>query len=662
MSQAPEPKPSSPAATSQTIQPHGHHTRIGSLAEYQAMYQKSLEDPAGFWDKEAQRLSWFHPYHTVLDTDPREVDFAWYLGGRLNACYNCVDRHTATKGDQPAIIWVGNEPGEGKTITFRELKHQVSRVANVLRSFGVQKGDRVCIYLPMIPEAAYAMLACARIGAVHSVVFAGFSAESLRDRILDAGCKVLITADEAPRGAKKVPLKAIADQAADGIASLSTVLVVRRTGANVPMRQGRDFDLHEEMHKHRSTATLEWMASEDPLFVLYTSGSTGKPKGVMHTTAGYLVYAAMTHEYVFDTRAGDINFCTADVGWVTGHSYIVYGPLANGCTTVMYEGVPNYPDAGRIWSIVDEVKATILYTAPTALRALRRAGDEFVKKASRSTLRVLGTVGEPIDPDTWLWYHDVVGDKRCDVVDTWWQTETGGILVTPLPGITPMNPGSATLPFFGIKPLLLTEEGKVIEGNPAQGNLCLGSYWPGQARTIWGDHRRFRETYFSKYPGLYFTGDGCTRDADGYYWITGRVDDVLNVSGHRIGTAELESALAGHEAVAESAVVGFPHDLKGTGICAYVVMKPNTQFKDWNKDQMAGALKEQVRHAIGPIATPDRIVIVSGLPKTRSGKVMRRILRKVAAGEFDSLGDVSTLADPGVVDEIVLVATSSAGK
>jgi acetyl-CoA synthetase len=647
-------------STGITIQPHGQHTRLKSIDEYRELYRSSLENPSAFWDREAKRLSWFHPYHTVLDADSEEVDFAWYLGGRLNACFNCVDRHAAQRPGKPAIVWVGNEPGQSKTITFRELKHQVSRVANVLRSFGVQKGDRVCIYLPMIPEAAYAMLACARIGAIHSVVFAGFSAESLRDRILDAGCKVVITADEAPRGPKRVPLKAICDQAVDGLAEVTCVLVARRTGAAVPMRTGRDFYLDEEMHKHRSTATVEWMAAEDPLFILYTSGSTGKPKGVMHTTAGYLVYAAMTHEYVFDPRENEVHFCTADVGWVTGHSYIIYGPLANGVTTVMYEGVPNHPDPGRIWQVVDEVGANILYTAPTALRALRRAGDEYVTRHSRRSLRLLGTVGEPIDPETWLWYHDVCGDKRCDIVDTWWQTETGGILITPLPGITPMKPGSATLPFFGVRPLLLDEAGKMLEGNPSQGNLCLGSFWPGQARTIWGDHRRFRETYFTRYPNLYFTGDGCTRDQDGYYWITGRVDDVLNVSGHRIGTAELESALATHEAVAESAVVGYPHELKGTGICAYVVLKPNSAFKDWNRDQMIGALKEQVRHAIGPIATPDKIVLVSGLPKTRSGKVMRRILRKVAAGQLEDLGDTTTLADPSVVDEVVALASGKA--
>jgi acetyl-CoA synthetase len=630
------------------------------MEEYRQLYKQSIEDPSGFWAKQAERIDWFHPFHTVLDSDPAEVDFAWYLGGRLNVCYNAVDRHASTRPNKPAIIWVGNEPGERKVISYRDLKHQVSRVANVLRSYGVQRGDRVCIYLPMVPEAAYAMLACARIGAVHSVVFAGFSAEALRDRVIDAGCKVVFTADEVPRGTKRVNLKGIVDQAIEGLSAVQKVLVVRRTGGKVEMKPGRDLYLDDEMQKHRSTATLEWMAAEDPLFVLYTSGSTGKPKGVMHTTAGYLVYAAMTFEYVFDPRENDVHFCTADVGWVTGHSYVIYGPLTAGCTTVMYEGVPNYPDSGRIWQVVDEVKANILYTAPTALRALRRAGDEFVKKHSRASLRVLGTVGEPIDPDTWLWYHDVCGDKRCDVVDTWWQTETGGILIAPLPGITPSKPGSATLPFFGVKPMLMDEQGKEILTNAAQGNLCLGTFWPGQARTIWGDHRRFKETYFSKYPNLYFTGDGCSRDADGYYWITGRVDDVLNVSGHRIGTAELESALATHEAVAESAVVGFPHELKGTGICAYVVVKPNAVFKDWSRDQMVGALKEQVRHAIGPIATPDKVIIVSGLPKTRSGKVMRRILRKVAAGELANLGDTSTLADPSVVEEIIGVATGRA--
>jgi acetyl-CoA synthetase len=638
-------------SSGQTIAPHGSHSRIPSLDEYRRLHQKSLDQPEQFWGEQAARLTWFHPFESVVNADAREVDFNWYSGGKLNAAYNCVDRHADKTPDKPALIWVGNEPGEKREITFGELKYRVCQLANVLRAKGVKKGDRVCIYLPMIPEAAFSMLACARMGAVHSVVFAGFSAESLRDRINDAGCKVLITADEAPRGARSVGLKHIVDQALESTDLIETVLMVRRTGKDVPMKAGRDFDLGEEMSRQRSTSPCEWMDSEDPLFILYTSGSTGKPKGVMHTTAGYLTYVAMTHELVFDPRENEVHFCTADVGWVTGHSYIVYGPLANGVTTVMFEGVPTYPDAGRLWQVVDEVKASILYTAPTALRTLRRAGNEFVTKHSRQSLRVLGSVGEPIDPESWLWYHDIVGDKRCDIVDTWWQTETGGILITPLPGITPMKPGSATLPFFGVRPLLVNEIGAKVEGNGVSGNLCLDSYWPGQARTIYGDHRRFKETYYTVYPGYYFTGDGCTRDADGYYWITGRVDDVLNVSGHRIGTAELESALATHESVAESAVTGFPHDLKGTGIFAYVVLKPD--YKDMPPAQVIGALKDTVRHVIGPTATPDRIVIVSGLPKTRSGKVMRRILRKVAAGELDSLGDTSTLADPAVVDEII---------
>ncbi|MBS2025582.1 MAG: acetate--CoA ligase [Deltaproteobacteria bacterium] len=642
---------------SKSIAPHGKHTRIPTLAEYDRLYRESIEDPRSFWGKQGERVTWFHPFHSVLDIDTEEVDFSWYQGGRLNVSFNCVDRHAAERPNKTAILWAGNEPGEYKHITYRELKHQVARLANVLKAKGVQKGDRVCIYLPMIPEAAYAMLACARIGAVHSVVFAGFSAESLRDRIIDAGCKVVITANEAPRGPKKVALKHIVDVAVDGLKVVESVLVARRTSTDVPMTVGRDTFLDEEMSRQRSTCPVEWMASEDPLFILYTSGSTGKPKGVLHTTAGYLIYTAMTHDLVFDLRPDDIHFCTADVGWVTGHSYIVYGPLCNGATSVMFESVPNYPDSGRIWSVVDDTKATILYTAPTALRALRRAGDDFVKKHSRKSLRLLGTVGEPIDPETWQWYHDVVGEQRCDIVDTWWQTETGGVLISPLAGVTPMKPGSATRPFFGVKPLLVDEAGAPIEwkqGTAIQGNLCLASAWPGQARTIWGDHRRFRETYFSKFPNLYFTGDGSTRDEDGDWWITGRVDDVLNVSGHRIGTAELESALAQNDAVAESAVVGYPHDLKGQGIYAYVVVKP--EFKDQNADQIIGALKETVRHVIGPIATPDRITLVSGLPKTRSGKVMRRILRKVAHGQFTELGDITTLADPGVVEEIIAAA------
>jgi acetyl-CoA synthetase len=634
------------------VKPHIRgRARVKSLEEYRALYARSLEDPKGFWGEQAGRLDWFYAPRGVLDVDLEEVDFAWFSGGRLNVSYNCVDRHLAERGDKTAILWAGNEPGQYRHITYRQLKHQVARMANVLKAHGVRKGDRVCIYMPMIPEVAYAMLACTRIGAVHSVVFAGFSAESLRDRIVDSGAEVVLTANEAPRGPKAVPLKSIVDTAIDGLSVVRRVLVARRTEKAVPMRQGRDLWLEEEMDKQRSTCPVEWMASEDPLFILYTSGSTGKPKGVLHTTAGYLLYAAMTHEYVFDLQPDDVYFCTADVGWITGHSYLLYGPLANGVTTVMFEGTPTHPDAGRLWEVVDDTKATILYTAPTALRTLIRLGDEHVKRHSRRSLRILGSVGEPINPEVWRWYHDVVGEGRCAVVDTWWQTETGGILITPLPGATPTKPGSATLPFFGVKPLLVDEQGAALEGNGQSGRLCLAQPWPGQARTIWGDHRRFKETYFSTYKGLYFTGDGCRRDEDGYYWITGRVDDVLNVSGHRLGTAEVESALVAHELVAEAAVVGFPHDIKGTGICAYVTLKDAA--KDWGRDELVGALKEQVRHVIGPIATPDRIRLVSGLPKTRSGKIMRRILRKIAEGEYDSLGDTSTLAEPGVVDEIL---------
>jgi acetyl-CoA synthetase len=625
--------------------------RVRSMEEYQQLYRKSLEDPQGFWADQAQRLDWFHPPRNVMDVDMQEVDFSWYGGARLNVSYNCVDRHLSKRADKTAILWVGNEPGQTRHITFRELKHQVARMANVLKAHGVKKGDRVIIYIPMIPEAAYAMLACTRIGAVHSVVFAGFSSESLRERIRDCGAKLVITSNEAFRGNKAVPVKALVDAAVDGLDQVQTVLVARRTDREVPMRAGRDLWLDDEMARQRSTCPMEWMSAEDPLFILYTSGSTGKPKGVLHTTAGYLVYTAMTHQLVFDIKEDDIFFCTADVGWVTGHSYLVYGPLANGVTTVMFEGTPMYPDAGRLWQVVDEVKATVLYTAPTALRSLIRAGDDFVKKYSRKSLRVLGSVGEPINPEVWRWYHEVVGEKRCPVVDTWWQTETGGILITPLAGVTPPKPGSATLPFFGVEPLLVDEDGKKLEGNDVSGNLCLARTWPGQARTIWGDHRRFKETYFSRFPGHYFTGDGCRRDEDGYYWITGRVDDVLNVSGHRLGTAEIESALVSHEAVAEAAVVGFPHDIKGTGIYAYVMLKADGQ--DVSAEQMVGMLKEHVRKVIGPIASPDRIRVVSGLPKTRSGKIMRRILRKVAEGHTEDLGDTSTLADPSVVDELV---------
>ena len=618
--------------------------------DYRAKYEESISDPEGFWRREGQRIDWIKPYTKVKDTSfgKDHVSIKWFEDGTLNASANCIDRHLAKRGDQVAIIWEGDDPADQKSITYRELHEHVCRFANVLKAQGVKKGDRVTIYLPMILEAAYAMLACARIGAIHSIVFGGFSPDSLAGRILDCESTCIITADEGLRGGRKIPLKANTDEALKKCPDVKSVIVVKRTGGNVTMQAGRDIWYEAAAAKVSAECAPEEMGAEDPLFILYTSGSTGKPKGVLHTTGGYMVYASMTHQYVFDYQEGDIYWCTADVGWVTGHSYIVYGPLANGATTLMFEGVPNYPDPSRFWQVIDKHKVNTFYTAPTALRALMREGEEPVKKTSRKSLRLLGSVGEPINPEAWLWYHRVVGENRCPIVDTWWQTETGGILISPLPGATDLKPGSATNPFFGVKPVIVDADGKVLEGE-ATGNLCIGDSWPGQMRTIYGDHQRFIETYFIQYPGYYFTGDGCRRDEDGYYWITGRVDDVLNVSGHRMGTAEVESALVAHPKVAEAAVVGYPHDIKGQGIYAYVTLVAGEEpSEDLRKE-----LVQWVRKDIGPIASPDLIQFAPGLPKTRSGKIMRRILRKIAEDDFSNLGDTSTLADPSVVDDLV---------
>ncbi len=618
-------------------------------SQYRAMYERSISDPENFWGAQGKSLHWFRPYTKVKNTSfEGSIRIKWFEDGELNACYNCVDRHLPARAQHTAIIWEGDNPSEQKHITYAQLHEAVCRFANVLKAQGVKKGDRVTIYLPMIPEAAYALLACARIGAVHSVVFAGFSPDSLKDRILDCDSKIVITADEGLRGGRKVPLKANTDEALKFCADVKKVIVVRRTGGAVQWQENRDCWYHEEIAKVSAGCPAAVMNAEDPLFILYTSGSTGKPKGVLHTTGGYLLYAALTHKWVFDYRDGEIYWCTADIGWVTGHSYIVYGPLCNGATTLMFEGVPNYPDTSRFWQVVDKHKVNIFYTAPTAIRALMREGEGPVKSTSRKSLRLLASVGEPINPEAWLWYYRTVGDERCPVIDTWWQTETGGHMITPLPGATDLKPGSATLPFFGVQPVIVDNEGNQLEG-ACEGNLCIADSWPGQMRTVFGDHDRFEKTYFSTFKGKYFSGDGCRRDEGGYYWITGRVDDVINVAGHRLGTAEIESALVAHAKVAEAAVVGCPHDIKGQGIYAYVTLNAGEAATDALRKELIA----WVRKEIGPIATPDFIQWAPALPKTRSGKIMRRILRKIAAQEFDSLGDISTLADPAVVAELI---------
>ena len=619
-------------------------------AKYQEMYEQSINDPEAFWGEHGKRIDWIKPYTKVKNVNYNvpDVSIKWYEDGTLNVAYNCIDRHLETRGDQPAIIWEGDHPDNDAVITYKELHDKVCRLANAMKARGVKKGDRVCIYMPMIPEAAYAMLACARIGAVHSIVFGGFSPDALANRIQDSECVAVITADEGLRGSKKVPLKANTDEALASCPSITTCLVVKHTGGDIGWVEGRDVWYQEATDAASPDCPPEEMSAEDPLFILYTSGSTGKPKGVLHTTGGYLVFASMTHQYIFDYQDGDVYWCTADVGWVTGHTYIVYGPLANGAQTLMFEGVPSYPDASRFWQVCDKHKVNTFYTAPTAIRALMREGTGPVEKCSLDSLRLLGSVGEPINPEAWNWYYEVVGKKRCPIVDTWWQTETGGILITPLPGATDLKPGSATRPFFGVQPEIVDNEGATLDG-ATEGNLCISDSWPGQMRTVYGDHERFMQTYFSTYKGKYFTGDGCRRDEDGYYWITGRVDDVINVSGHRMGTAEVESALVAHAKVAEAAVVGAPHDLKGQGIYAYVTLNAGEEPSDDLKKELV----KWVRHEIGPIASPDWLQWAPGLPKTRSGKIMRRILRKIAEDEFSNLGDTSTLAEPAVVDDLI---------
>jgi acetyl-CoA synthetase len=619
-------------------------------AKYNEMYARSIKDPTGFWAEQAKRIDWIKPFSKVKNTSfgPGDVSIKWFEDGTLNVAYNCVDRHLAKRGDQTAIIWEGDDPKTDKKLTYKQLHAEVCRFANVLKARGVKKGDRVTIYMPMIPEAAISMLACTRIGAVHSVVFGGFSPDSLAGRIEDCKSTVIVTADEGVRGGRKIPLKVNTDAAADKAGNVASIIVVRHTGEKVNMKAGRDVYYDDIAKIVPADCPCEEMSAEDPLFILYTSGSTGKPKGVLHTTAGYLLYTSITHQYVFDYHEGDIYWCTADVGWVTGHSYIIYGPLSNGAITMMFEGVPNYPTTSRFWEVCDKHKVNIIYTAPTAIRALMQGGNDPVKKTSRKSLRLLGTVGEPINPEAWEWYYHVVGDDRCPIVDTWWQTETGGILITPLPGATKLKPGSATRPFFGVIPQIVDSDGKVLEG-ACSGNLCIADSWPGQMRTVYGDHERFIQTYFSAYKGKYFTGDGCRRDADGYYWITGRVDDVINVAGHRLGTAEVESALVAHPKVSEAAVVGYPHDIKGQGIYAYVTLMTGEK----PSEELRKELVQWVRKEIGPIASPDLIQFSPSLPKTRSGKIMRRILRKIAEDEFGNLGDTSTLADPAVVDDLV---------